>query len=74
MSDIPWTLIPIVGTIGWVLVAGAFVLTSRGRKTDADRLEAALDANTAAHRQVAEQIQALDRRLAAVEKTLTDIG
>lgn len=69
-----WDLVPIVGIIAWAVVAGIWALSSRSRRGDAGQLQAALDANAAANRQIAERLEAIDRRLAAVEKTLTDIG
>jgi hypothetical protein len=47
---------------------------ARGNKSSAGQLRAALDENASANREVAERLAAIDRRLAAVEKTLTDIG
>jgi hypothetical protein len=70
----PWALVPIVGVIGWAVVAGAWIFTNRLRDSGGGELKAALDASAEANRQVAEQLAAIDRRLAAVEKTLTDIG
>jgi hypothetical protein len=69
-----WEFVPIIGVIAWALIVGAWILTSRSRRGGAGQLQAALDANAAANRQVAERLEAIDRRLAAVEKTLTDIG
>lgn len=75
MSSIPWYgWIAILAVAVWALIAAVGLITSRSRKSDAEQLQAALDANTAANREVAEHLGAIDRRLAAVEKTLTDIG
>jgi hypothetical protein len=69
-----WEFVPLVGVIAWAVVAVVWALTGRSRRGDTAQLRAALDANAAANRQVAERLDAIDRRLAAVEKTLTDIG
>ena len=68
-----WTLVPIAGIIGWVIVMAMLTLGRKGG-ADAGKLAAALDANAAANQRVADQLEAIERRLAAVEKTLTDIG
>lgn len=58
----------------WAAVIMTWSTSGRSRKSDSDQLHAALDASTAADAKVAEQLAALDKRLAAIEKTLTDIG
>lgn len=75
MSAIPWYgWIAMAAVVGWALIAATGSIAGRNRRSDSAQLQAALDASTAANREVAEQLGAVDRRLAAVEKTLTDIG
>lgn len=69
-----WELTAVVGIVAWAVVAGIWALAGRSGRGEAGRLQAALDANAEANRQIAERLEAIDRRLASVEKTLTDIG
>lgn len=69
-----WVLIPIIGVVAWAAIVIAWMVAERSRKGGAAQTQSALEANAAANQKVADQLAAIDRRLAAVEKTLTDIG
>ncbi|NYI40560.1 hypothetical protein [Demequina lutea] len=73
MDSIPWFgWIAIVGTAGWAVMGSLRVLTSpraRAQTNLTDALRASADANT----KMAERLDAIDTRLATIEKTLTDI-
>ncbi|WP_157546710.1 hypothetical protein [Hamadaea tsunoensis] len=69
-----WVIIGSVGIIAWAVVMVGWAVTGRTRKEDAGQLRAALEASTAANQQLADKLAAVDQRLAAVERTLTDIG
>ena len=76
MEYIPWfAWIPILAIIGWALIS---VVESRNN-TKLKLAEAhpelvdALKANAEANRQLLERLSGLENRLAAIEKTLTDI-
>lgn len=74
MSDGNWYWLPVVGVVAWAAVVIVMMVTGRTRKGDAGKLQAALDANTAVNQQMVARLEAMDKRLAVVEKTLTDIG
>ena len=76
MESVPWfAWIPILAIIGWALIS---VVESRNN-TKLKLAEAhpelvdALKANAEANRQLLERLSGLENRLAAIEKTLTDI-
>jgi hypothetical protein len=66
-----WAIVPLAGVIGWVIVS---TTKMRSRSTSSDQLAAALAQSAESNKQLAERIDQLDRRLAAVEKTLNEVG
>jgi len=76
MESVPWfAWIPIIAIIGWALIS---IVESRNntklKLAEANpELVDALTANGEANRQLLERLSGLENRLAAIEKTLTDI-
>jgi hypothetical protein len=71
-----WIIIPVVAIIGWVIfvtLATYWKYRHRTAEVASPELRRTLDANTEATRAVLAKLDALDQRLANVEKTLTDI-
>ena len=71
-----WIIIPVVAIIGWVIfvtLATYWKYRHRTSEVASPELRRTLDANTEASRAVLAKLDALDQRLATVEKTLTDI-
>jgi hypothetical protein len=66
-----WAIVPVAGIIGWVIVQ---TTKTRSRTSSNDQVAAALAQSTETNRLLAERIEQLDRRLAAVEKTLNEVG
>jgi heme/copper-type cytochrome/quinol oxidase subunit 2 len=76
MGAAGWIIIPIVAIIGWVTfltLATYWKYRHRTSESASPELRRTLDANTEATRAVLAKLDALDQRLATVEKTLTDI-
>ena len=76
MEAVPWfAWIPIIAIIGWALIS---IVESRNNtklklaEANPELLDA-LKANAEANRQLLEKLSGLENRLAAIEKTLTDI-
>ena len=78
MEYVPWfAWIPIIAIIGWALIS---MVESRNNTklklaeaSNNPELVDALKANTEVNRQLLEGMGGLENRLAAIEKTLTDI-
>lgn len=71
-----WIIIPVVAIIGWVIfvtLATYWKYRHRTAEAASPELRRTLDASTDATRAVLAKLDALDQRLATVEKTLTDI-
>lgn len=69
-------IIPVVAIIGgltWLTLSAYWKYRQRTSEVASPELRKALDANTEASRAVLAKLDALDQRLATVEKTLTDI-
>ncbi len=64
-----WVLVPLAGVIGWIITS-----VVRSKANANDQVAAALTQSAETNRLLAERIEQLDRRLAAVEKTLNDVG
>jgi len=76
MGAAGWIIIPVVAIIGWVtflILATYWKYRHRTSEAASPELRRTLDANTEATRAVLAKLDALDQRLATVEKTLTDI-
>jgi len=71
-----WIIIPVVAIVGWVIfltLATYWKYRHRTSEVASPELRKTLDANTETNRAVLAKLDALDQRLATVEKTLTDI-
>ncbi|MEO7122868.1 MAG: hypothetical protein ABI400_07065 [Lacisediminihabitans sp.] len=71
-----WVIIPTVAIIGWVIfvtLATYWKYRHRTAEAASPELRKTLEANTEASRAVLAKLDALDQRLASVEKMLTDI-
>lgn len=76
MGAAGWIILPVVAIIGWVtflILATYWKYRQRTSEFASPELRRTLDANTEASRAVLAKLDALDQRLASVEKTLTDI-
>lgn len=72
-----WAWIAIIGIIGGItyqiVVARANAKTRQTELGGADELREVVKANTAVSTELLSKLESLDKRLAAVEKTLNDI-
>lgn len=66
-------VVAIIGGVTFLTLATYWKYRHRTAEAASPELRKALDANTEASRAVLAKLDALDQRLAAVEKTLTDI-
>jgi hypothetical protein len=76
MGSFPWyAWIGLLGVIGWTAatMSGVWLSGGKSRRRSESQLLAALDDSAASNRRLAEQLDQMDKRLAAIEKTLTEI-
>jgi len=65
-----WVLVPVAAIVAWAIRPRS---EARGRQRGDDQMAAALTQSAESNRLLSERVEQLDRRLAAIEKTLNEI-